>query len=96
MTTYPHAPGFKEPAGTSQIAAVAEASRVEVLRQRILETLEGCPMTADECADRLGETVLSIRPRFSELRATGKIQPSGKRRPNTSGHSAVVWCVANK
>ena len=37
-------------------------------------------LTADECAGILGEDILSIRPRLSELREKNYIQDSGKRR----------------
>jgi len=51
-------------------------------------------LTTDECAERLGETVLSIRPRFTELAAKGEIEDSGIRRKNASGRSATVWRIA--
>jgi hypothetical protein len=34
---------------------------------------------------------LSIRPRVAELKAMGKITPTGDRRRNESGMSASVW-----
>jgi hypothetical protein len=51
------------------------------------------PLTADEAAAKLGESVLSIRPRISELRARGLIAPTGERRRNASGMRAMVWGV---
>ena len=42
----------------------------------------------------LGESVLAIRPRFSELRALGQITDTGARRINDSGRSAIVWRAA--
>lgn len=91
---YPHVPGYKELNGTSQLAAETTESRVETLRSRVLELIAIRSMTADECAMELNESILSIRPRFSELRATSQIEPSGVRRRNASGHSAVVWKIA--
>jgi hypothetical protein len=62
----------------------------------VLEALEGSPrgLTADQCAAMLGESVLSIRPRFSELARMGQIEESGERRHNESGSKANVYRVA--
>jgi len=49
------------------------------------------PMTADECADTIGTTPLSLRPRFSELRRAGRIGATGLLRRNASGRDANVW-----
>jgi predicted ArsR family transcriptional regulator len=49
------------------------------------------PSTADEVAAALEISVLHARPRISELRALGKVQDSGERRKNDSGHKAIVW-----
>lgn len=91
---YPSAPGWKEPS-TSRDAAVKIASKAETLCQRVLIQLDlRGPMTPDECAEYLRETVLAIRPRFSELAKSGAIQKTGKRRLNASGMAAHVWRVA--
>ena len=90
--TYPKAPGFKAH-GTSQEAA--QSVDVATLRANVLKALRRHgPMTADACAARLRRSVLSIRPRFSELRALGQIVDSGVRSKNESGHRAIVWRVA--
>jgi hypothetical protein len=88
--TYPHAPGYKV-SGTSRDAAVAVIDRACTLRERVYDVLVYSPSTADECAAMLGESVLSIRPRLSELLRMGKIENTGLRRKNASGHSASVW-----
>jgi predicted ArsR family transcriptional regulator len=93
---YPAAPGFKD-RDTSRKAAEHVACRAELLRSNCLEIVrasgqEGC--TADEAATDLGESVLSVRPRFTELLKLGKITDSGLRRRNASGRSAKVWRVA--
>lgn len=87
---YPHAPGFKS-RSTSQAAANETGPRAAVLRDACLAALTGADLTADEVAARLGESVLSIRPRISELAKMGKIADSGERRENDSGHRAIVW-----
>jgi DNA-binding Lrp family transcriptional regulator len=49
--------------------------------------------TADEIAKDLNLSVLSVRPRVSELKRTGKIKLTGARRKNESGMTATVWLV---
>ena len=87
---YPTRPGYKEPT-TSKAAAEAISGRAATLRDRVFAVICASPVTADEVAERLGETVLAIRPRLSELRKDGRIEPSGERRKNASGISAHVW-----
>lgn len=90
--TYPARPGWKDPQ-TSKDAADSVANRVHLLRNRCLAQLRAGPATADEVATALGESVLSIRPRCTELLQLGKIVDSGIRRPNASGRSAKVWDI---
>lgn len=93
LLTYPNSPGFKVP-GTSQEAAFAIKGRSDILRANCLKALSMIgPHTADETADRIGESVLAVRPRFSELLALGLIEDTGIRRPNASGRNATVWRV---
>lgn len=92
---YPHFPGFKSP-GTSQDAAERIEPRSATLRRLVMGALESSPrgLTADECAAMLGESVLSIRPRFSEMARMGMIEESGERRRNESGARANVYRAA--
>jgi biotin operon repressor len=90
---YPAAVGHKV-AGPSQEAAESMTSRAASLRAQCLKALAASSMTADEVADVLGESVLAIRPRISELRASGKVVDSGERRINASGKRATVWRLA--
>jgi len=91
---YPVTPGAKV-SGTSQEAAEAVRPRAGIVRAKVLATLRSTgPMTTDECADVLRESVLTIRPRFSELRALGLIEDTGDRRQNDSGRNAIVWRAA--
>jgi hypothetical protein len=93
---YPLAPGYKE-LTTSRDAAVAIAGRAETLRTKVLACLKeakpGYGFTADEIASFLDTSVLSIRPRFSELLKLEKIERTGERRANASGAKAQVWRV---
>src|SRR5688572_33192652 len=98
---YPDRAGFKE-STTSRDAAVAiEAKgRARTLRDAVLAWYDaGHQGTADECAAALGESVLAIRPRVTELSISTPTRParlerSGQRRCNASGHSAHVWRLA--
>lgn len=91
--TYPRSPGSKR-TDTSRSAARSVAGSAQAMQARVLDLLRLQDMTTDEAAAELGASVLAIRPRFSELRAIGKIIDSGKRRRNESGRSAIVWRLA--
>lgn len=90
LLTYPNSPGYKR-AGTSKRAAEAMKPRAPTLRDRVLALLKADAFTADECAARLGETVLSIRPRLSELVKLNLIYDTGLTSKNASGVRAVIW-----
>ena len=90
---YPKRPGanYRQ---TSVDAADAIADRAPTLRNAThvaLEAVGSLGLTADEVADVLGLSILSIRPRVTELSRLGKIEDSGERRKNKSGKSAIVW-----
>ena len=88
---YPHAPGFKDD-DTSREAAESIAPSAELLRERCYSALrENGPATADEVAGWLELSVLSTRPRFTELQRAGRICDTGERRKNASGRNAKVW-----
>ena len=97
LFSYPHRPGWKEP-GTSREAAARIEPTASVLRDLVLETLAASPggLTADEIAARLNRSILSVRPRVSELRADGKIMRAERRGKNASGMSAAVWIVSRE
>lgn len=91
LFTYPLAPGFKRP-GTSEEAAESVRD-VEFIRGRAYARIKALPRTADEVARSLGLSVLSVRPRVTELFNLGLIEDSGHRRKNASGRRAIVWRV---
>lgn len=92
IATYPQATGWKtEDPPTSRLAGLAEEGRAATLRDEARTLLAYQDLTADECAALMESTVLAVRPRLSELRAQGRIEPTGERRRNASGHSAAVW-----
>lgn len=88
---YPSSPGFQA-RDTSRAAAEHVAPTAALLRNRCLEVVErSMGLTADEVAGRLGLSILSVRPRITELARLGKVRDSGDRRPNASGRTAIVW-----
>lgn len=87
---YPKQPGFRE-STTSRDAAKAVRPRVSALARRIIDLLHYSPMTPDEVAAAMDISLLTIRPRFSELSNLGLIEKTGDRRANASGLKAYVW-----
>lgn len=86
-------PGFKAE-GTSRDAAVAAAGDSVLLRERVYTAIKSAGaggMTADEAAKVMGRTVLSVRPRVTELAQTNRIEDTGQRRANDSGRKANAW-----
>lgn len=95
LLPYHGTPGYKEKT-TSREAAYAIAPSAEILRERAYDAIKDAGekgKTADEAAEAIGSTPLAVRPRLSELRAMGRIQPGTihKRRPSSTGKSSIVW-----
>jgi hypothetical protein len=92
---YPQTPGYKAH-GASHEAARQIACSISRLRAEVLAELDRWPggRTADEIANSLRRSPLSVRPRLSELKTMGKIVASGERRRGESGMSMSVWKVA--
>jgi hypothetical protein len=91
---YPRRPGARDRA-TSREAAAKIATIADTLRAKVLATIRANPegLTADEVAKRIATSILSVRPRVSELVAGGNIKRSVTRRKNESGMSAAVWVI---
>lgn len=90
---YQGTPGFKERT-TSQDAAIKFKTHAHALSALVMAEIVAAPngLSADEVATKLGHSVLSIRPRVSELREQNKIERvPGVRRKNASGMGAAVW-----
>lgn len=89
---YPLSAGFKERSIDSASRAAGESVPVKALQRLVhVDLCRHGDATADECAARLGMDVLTIRPRFSELRRLGKIIPTDQRRPSSRGTPSTVW-----
>lgn len=85
---YPFSAGSKV-GGTSREAALSIDA--DTMRGYVLAAYKHHPpMTPDECAGMLRQSILTVRPRCSELRRLGKLAPTGTRRPNASGRMAEV------
>jgi hypothetical protein len=95
LDKYPHTPGYKnkDEGGPSRLAARSIKAQVPTLREQCFRIISQIPMTADEVADCMEKSILSIRPRIAELRQLGKIVDSDRRRTNESGKLATVWRV---
>jgi len=93
--TYPHTPGYKnkDKDGPSRLAARSIKAQVPTLREQCFRIISQIPMTADEVAECMEKSILSVRPRIAELRQLGKLVDSGRRRTNESGKLATVWRV---
>ena len=89
---YPESPGSQN-TDTSREAARSMDSDASTLRCQCIAALAYKNLTADEIAETVGESILTIRPRVTELKAKGKVFDSGKRRPNQSGRNAIVWTL---
>src|SRR3546814_8339862 len=91
----PAAPGYKD-LDTARRAADSMKDRAPLLQRRCLDALRAAPggLTADQIAAQIGETILSVRPRVTELLRDGRVRDSGQRRQNESGRSAKVWVIA--
>ncbi len=91
--SYPESAGWKR---TDTSRAAAESLDAATVRGEVLRWLrQHGAHTADETAAALEQSVLTVRPRFSELRALGRIVDTGARRVNTSsGKSAIVWAAS--
>ena len=95
LAMYPDIPGYKEPT-TSKEAAQEMASSAKLLRVKCLDMIRKHPMTADQVAAILDLSVLSVRPRISELYAKGLIEKTKMRGRNASGKRATVWRAKNE
>jgi len=92
---YPFRAGSKESTTSREAAVAIEAKgRAKTLRGRVLAWFQqGNEGTADACAALLGEDILAIRPRVTELHKQGWLEHTGQRRKNASGASAHVWRI---
>ena len=88
-------PGHAKGSDTSREAAEAIAPIASGWRGKVATLFADCHpsgLTADEAAIRLGASPFLVRPRVSELAASGDIEKTGERRRNSSSSlRASVW-----
>jgi hypothetical protein len=96
--TYPNSAGFKEETTSKEAAEHIESSgAANILRIRVMEYVRDrryLGTTPDACATALGESVLAIRPRFTELEQKGMIRRTKLTEKNESGRNAAVYLHA--
>jgi len=95
FTRYPERAGFKV-AGTAEDAAnaIEGSGKAATLRAAVLGWYATHTGTPDECAAALGESILSIRPRCSELLTMGLLIRTGERRKSSEGAGQNVLALA--
>ena len=94
MTPLPDLPLFATPADTRREAHARARGKADQHRALILAAFrELAEATADQAGAHVGLGPLEARPRVSELRTMGQIEPTGKRAPSALGNSSVVWKV---
>jgi hypothetical protein len=92
---YPTIPGHRN-VDTSIEAADRIAPSAPLLASQVLTAVTAAGprgITVVEMATAHSLDRMGIQPRFSELRALGKIADSGMRRRNPSGVRAIVWTL---
>lgn len=89
---YPESPGYQRQQ-TSKAAANDMKENAGTLRSACLNVLATGDYTADEIAEKLDKSILSIRPRITELNVKGRIEKTDLRRENNSGKLAIVWRI---
>ena len=68
-----------QPTDTSHAAAKSAGASSTIYRIKVLEALrERGAMTGDELAEALAISILTIRPRLTELSRSGLIEDSGR------------------
>ena len=90
--SYPEAPGYKNES-TSKAAAESIKPRTKKLEERVLDVIRSFPFgcSPERVCEELEENILSVRPRFSQLKAKGLIEDSGRRDRTLCGKQSIIW-----
>lgn len=82
------------PSNDTRAAAFDDAKkRSRYVRERIIGDLHNAARTADEIAENIKESILTVRPAVTRLGQEGVLVKTALRRPNKSGKKAVVWML---
>jgi hypothetical protein len=89
--TYPHRAGSKDD-GTSYLAARQIDSKASTIRSQVLDLFHRHDeLTPEAVCALLDEDILTVRPRFSELKKLGRIRKTKKTRLNHNQKRVRVW-----
>jgi len=94
---YPNHPGSRDNAPeTSREAARTIVDIAKTHRGKILDVLKGetFGLSSEGIAGKVGLTKYSVRPRISELVASGEVIETPFREKNGEGRSVVIWRAA--
>jgi hypothetical protein len=75
---------------TSREAAIKLIPKLPKMRQTVYDGFT-TPSTASEVANRVNISILSSRPRTTELQQQGLIEDTGDRRKNQWGNNEIVF-----
>ncbi len=84
-------PNIPHPGVTDTSREAAEHIDAKTWMNRVLNAVRERPSTMSEVAEAYGVSVLTTRPRSSQLKALGFIQDSGLRRKNKYGRNEIVY-----
>lgn len=98
VTTPPHRGVDTSRAAAKKIAPSWTGIKLMCLQEivaagpvNVLEQTSSGGMTADEIADKLRVSILSIRPAVTTLANAGVVMDSGARRYNSRNNQTIVW-----
>lgn len=91
MNQYPNNAGYKKRRTSKQASLEIKAPTIRQKCLAVVKNKNKYGATPDEIADLLNISILSVRPRFSELVLKGCIKDTKKTRRNASGKQAIVW-----
>jgi predicted ArsR family transcriptional regulator len=90
--SYPDTAGFKGRVETGRIGAEHATAALGRRRAEALEALKAMgEASADQVAERLGRHWFHVRPRFSEMKALGYVQDTGRRVATGLGGHTIVY-----
>jgi hypothetical protein len=92
-SSYPTLAGYRKQS-TSKEAADDINIKLPHLRDKVLQIIKNkgkYGATPEEVASLLNITILSVRPRFTELKLSNHIVDTGEKRKNGFNKNIIVW-----
>lgn len=89
---YPDKSGYQNQE-TSKQAAQDIKPRAKKLEARVLEVIRSFPFgcSPERAAQELEKNIISVRPRFTQLKLKGFIEDSGRRDRTECNKSSIIW-----